>query len=242
MVSGQLAYNKNWISKLSDAVKEQNELYLQQDVEVSNLFYEGKPQNAIYAIRSLGIDPSTGKEIFLDREGNITGTWKAGDKVYLGANEPLYRGNLNGMLMWKGLTFNVGFYYYWGGKMLNSTLIERVEVTTDYLTTSNVDRRVYEDRWMKPGDETFYKGFSDDETRASSRFIMKDNVLELSTLSLQYRWDTPWVKKYLGAQSITFNASMSGNGGIFHWGTVKQERGTNYPFARNFQASIRLLF
>ena len=242
MVSGQLAYNKNWISKLSDAVKEQNELYLQQDVDVSNLFYEGKPQNAIYAIRSLGIDPSTGKEIFLDREGNITGTWKAGDKVYLGANEPLYRGNLNGMLMWKGLTFNVGFYYYWGGKMLNSTLIERVEVTTDYLTTSNVDRRVYEDRWMKPGDETFYKGFSDDETRASSRFIMKDNVLELSTLSLQYRWDTPWVKKYLGAQSITFNASMSGNGGIFHWGTVKQERGTNYPFARNFQASIRLLF
>ena len=242
MVSGQLAYNKNWISKLSDAVKEQNELYLQQDVDVSNLFYEGKPQNAIYAIRSLGIDPSTGKEIFLDREGNITGTWKAGDKVYLGANEPLYRGNLNGMLMWKGLTFNVGFYYYWGGKMLNSTLIERVEVTTDYLTTSNVDRRVYEDRWMKPGDETFYKGFSDDETRASSRFIMKDNVLELSTLSLQYRWDTPWVKKYLGAQSITFNASMSGNGGIFHWGTVKQERGTNYPFARNFQANIRLLF
>jgi len=34
---------------------------------IQNLFYEGYPQNAIYAVKSLGIDPSTGKEIYLDR-------------------------------------------------------------------------------------------------------------------------------------------------------------------------------
>lgn len=65
-------------------MKKQTEAYLEQDVDVSNLLYEGNPQNAIYAIRSLGIDPSTGKELFLTREGDITDTWKAGDKVYLG--------------------------------------------------------------------------------------------------------------------------------------------------------------
>lgn len=51
------------------------------------------------------------------------------------------------MLTWKKLTFNMSFYYYWGGKTYNQTLVDRVEVTTSKLTTSNVDRRVYTERW-----------------------------------------------------------------------------------------------
>ena len=239
MLSGQLVYDKNWISKLSDAIKEQNEAYLKQDVEVSNLFYEGKPQNSIYAVRSLGIDPSTGREIYLTRDGKITDVWHPSDKVYLGSADPLYRGNLNAMVMWKGLTFNLGFYYYWGGKTYNQTLVDRVEVTTSTLTTSNVDRRVYEDRWMQPGDVAFFKGFSNEETRATSRFVMPDNVLELSSMSLQYRWDSDWIKKYTGAQSITFSLNIND---LFHWGSIKQERGIDYPFARNIQGGIRFLF
>ena len=68
---------------------------------------------------------------------------------------------------------------------------------------------------------------------------MRDNVLELSSVSLQYRWDTDWVHKYLGAQSVTFGVNMND---LFHWGSIKQERGIDYPFARNIQGSIRFLF
>ena len=240
MISGQLVYDKNWISKLSEAIKEQNEALLaDEDYEVANLFYEGYPQNSIYAVRSLGIDPSTGQEIFLNRNGEITDEWKAGDKVFIGQADPRYRGNLNAMVTWKGLTFNMGLYYYWGGYTYNQTLIDRIEVTYSDLRTSNVDKRVYEDRWMNPGDVTFFKGFSDEETRATFRFVMKDNVLELSTVSLQYRWDSEWVHKNLGAQSITFGVNMND---LFHWGSINQERGIDYPFARNLQGSIRFLF
>ena len=239
MISGQLVYDKNWVSKLSDAIKAQNEAYLEQDVDVANLFYEGRPQNGIYAVRSLGIDPSTGQEVFLDKDGNMTDTWNAGDKVYLGTGDDPYRGNLNSMLMWKGLTFNVSFSYYWGGKEYNQTLIDRVEVPITDLTISNVDRRVYEDRWMQPGDKTFFKGFSDEETRASSRFVMDDNVLELSSVSLEYRWASEWLRKTTHLQSITFGVNMND---LFHWSSIKQERGINTPFARNLQGSIRFLF
>lgn len=38
-----------------------------------NLFYEGRPQNGIYVVRSLGIDPANGQEIFLDKDGNRDG-------------------------------------------------------------------------------------------------------------------------------------------------------------------------
>ena len=239
IVSGQLVYDKNWISKLSEAIKAQNEEYLAQGTEVANLFYEGRPQNGIYAVRSLGIDPSTGQEVFLDRDGNMTDIWDAGDKVYLGSADPLYRGNLNTMVMWKGLTFNVSFYYYWGGKTYNQTLIDRVEVPLRTVRTSNVDRRVLEDRWMQPGDKTFFKAFSEEETNASSRFVMDDNVLELSSISLEYRWDSEWVQRTTRLQSITFGVNMND---LFHWSSTKQERGTSYPFARNLQASIRFLF
>lgn len=239
MIAGQLVYNKNWISKLSDAVKEQTEAYREQDVEVANLFYEGRPQNAIYAVKSLGIDPASGKEIFLDKDGNITDTWKAGDKVFCGQSTPKYRGNLSNVLRYKNWTLNFTFSYYWGGYTYNSTLLNKVEVSIYDLRNQNVDRRAYTERWMNPGDVTFFKGYSTESTRATSRFVMKDNVLELSSASLQYRWDSPWICNNLKVQSITFGLNTSD---LFHWGTIKQERGINYPYARNIQGSVKFLF
>ena len=121
------------------------------------------------------------------------------------------------MVRWKGLTFNASFNYYWGGKVYNQTLIDRVEVTLNDLTTSNVDRRVYEDRWMQPGDKTFFKG----------------------SMSLEYRWDNQWLRNMTHLQSITFGVNINN---LFYWSSVKQERGIDYPFARNLQGSIRFLF
>lgn len=143
------------------------------------------------------------------------------------------------MLTWKGFTLNVSFGYYWGGKTYNETLLNRVEVTTNKITTSNVDKRVYTSRWMKPGDVTFFKGFSNETTRATSRFVMDDDVLELQSVSLQYKWDNEWIRNKTGAKSITFGVNMSD---LFHWSTIKMERGTSYPYARNIQGSIKFLF
>ena len=239
MVSGQLTYNKNFISKLSDAVKEQNEAYLQEDVDVANLFYEGLPQNGIYVVRSLGIDPSTGREIYLDKDGNRTDTWRASDKVFAGQSDPRYRGIGSTMLMWKGLTFNLSFGFHWGGKLYNQTIVERVEVGRTTLMGQNVDARALYERWMKPGDVVAFKGYDENDTRATSRFVMKDNVLEVQSVSLQWKWDTDWVRKNLRATSVTFGVNMSD---LWYWSTVKQERGTSYPFARNIQGSIKFLF
>lgn len=239
MMSGQLVYNKSWISKLSQAVKEQTEAYRQQDVDVASLFYEGRPQNAIYAVKSLGIDPANGQELFLDRDGKVTDVWQAGDKVFCGQADPKYRGNYSNILRYKNWTLNFTFTYYWGGYTYNSTLLDKVEVSIYQLQDQNVDRRAYTDRWMKPGDVTFFKGYTTQETRATSRFVMKDDVLELSSASLQYRWDSKWVRNALKVQSITFGVNASD---LFHWGTVKQERGTAYPYARNIQGSVKFLF
>ncbi|MDD2425911.1 MAG: SusC/RagA family TonB-linked outer membrane protein [Bacteroidales bacterium] len=239
MVGAKLAYNKNKISKLSEAIKEQTEEYKAQDVDVSTLFYEGYAQNSIWAVRSLGVDPSTGNELFLDANGNITETWYPSAKVYCGISEPLYRGNISSMLRYKNLTLNLSFGYNWGGQVYNQTLINKVEVTRSVLGQRNVDKRVLSERWTQPGDLTFFKGFSNTATRATSRFVMDDSVFELQSASLQYRIVEGGFLQKNNIQSIIIGLNTSD---LFYFSSVKRERGTNYPFARRIGASLSIMF
>lgn len=245
MVGGQLVYNRNRITKLSQAIKDQTAAYMMSDASdddatgIQNLFYEGRPQNAIYAVRSLGIDPSTGKEVYLDKNGNITDTWKASDKVYCGSADPVYRGNANVMFQWGDFTLNASFGYYWGGKTYNSTLRDRVEVTLSEIQNSNVDERVLSSRWYKPGDEVFFRKLGNEKSKATSRFVMDDNVLELQNLSLQYKLKSSYLLRTFRLNSIIFGINMND---LFHWGSIRMERGTSYPYARNIQGSVKFLF
>lgn len=242
-VNAKLAYNKNKITKISDDIKAQNELYIKQDVDVSTLFYEGYSQNALYVVRSLGIDPSTGKEVFLDKKGNVTETWKPSDKVYAGVNEPTYRGNFSTMFRYKNLSLNLSFGYHWGGVAYNQTLINKVEMLRTSIGRNNVDKRVLNDRWNKPGDYAEFKKIpameeTDIATRATSRFIMKDKAFELQSASLQYRLENKWLMNN-GVSSATFTINASD---LFYISTIKRERGINYPFARRIGGSITLMF
>ena len=246
MVSGQLIYNKNEVIKLSDAIKAQNDEYVStgdlSNTSPANLLYEGRPQYGIYVVRSLGIDPATGKEIYLDKNGNPTTVWNTADRVYAGVDATYgspYRGNASTMIRWKDFTLNVSFGYQWGGQTYNSTLIDRVEVTNLTIGRQNVDQRVFSDRWQKPGDKTFFKGYSNDATYATSRFVMDDNWFDIQSVSLQYRYSTARLQQATGLQSILFGVNMSD---LWHFSSIKYERGTSYPFARNIQGSVTFLF
>ena len=237
MLTGKLAYTKNEITKLSDAIKAQNEEYKKQDVEVNNLLYEGYSQYAIYAVPSLGIDPSTGNELYLDEDGNVTDEWHASAKQYFGQTEPKFRGNINSLLQWKDLSLNLNFGFQWGSQQYNETLLNKVEVTNDEIEL-NVDSRVWTERWQKPGDLKPYKGYGDYETKTSSRFVMDESVFELQSASLQYRWHTPFVKG-LGLETVNFDVNMSD---LFYISSIKRERGTDYPFARRMEFSVSFMF
>ena len=70
--------------------------------------------NTIYAVRSKGIDPSTGQEIFIKKDGTETFTWDAADQVPCGVAEPTLEGTINTNLRWKGITMNLIFGYRFG--------------------------------------------------------------------------------------------------------------------------------
>jgi TonB-linked SusC/RagA family outer membrane protein len=237
-ITGKLSHNQNKIIKLSAALKKQNEKIQNMGGSSPNrLIFEGDPVNAIYVVPSLGIDPSTGKELFLKKDGEITYTWDANDRVFAGISSPKFRGNFSSFLHYGNFEMNMSFGFYWGGQVYNQTLIDRVENAD---LKYNVDRRVYEDRWMKAGDKTFYKGINEtDASQYSSRFVQNEAILKLQNVNLSYRLENDWFKNHMGLQSLRFTCNM---GNLFYLSTVKRERGLYYPFSRSVSFSILAIF
>ena len=224
--------------RISNSLEFLNEELLKEaDSNPSFLFQEGQSMNTIFAVKSLGIDPSNGKEIFVKKDGTQTYTWDAKDEVPCGINEPKVWGNLNTMFRFKGLSVNVVFGYRLGGSIYNSTLIDKVEKVDPWY---NADKRVFYDRWKNPGDIAYFKGVTDNtKTKASSRFVMKENTLECRTLNVSYDFDSTWLKRNL---SMSFLSVGFYTEDVFRISTIKQERGISYPFARKYSVSLTARF
>lgn len=238
-VGGALMYNKNVIKEISNSLEFLNDELLENDgSNPSFLFEEGQSMNTIFAVKSLGIDPANGKEIYQKADGHtLTYTWDAKDKVACGVKDPKIWGNFNTMLRYKGWRLNAVFSYRCGGQMYNSTLANKVE---NIHPINNADKRVLYDRWRNPGDHAKYKGVADlSSTQATSRFVADENTLECGSISLGYEWTSAWLQKNL---SISY-LSLTGYGeDIFRISTVKQERGLDYPFARKFSLALSVRF
>lgn len=240
-VTGNIAHNQDKVVKLSEAMKAANEkLALQYDF-LSNapnkIIREGESQNIIYAVPSLGIDPSTGREIYLNRFGEVTYTWAAADRVNVGLSQPKYRGNFSTLFRYGGFSMNASFSYRFGGQLYNQTLIDKIENADRYF---NVDARVYYDRWQKPGDIVAFRGLNEtSRIDPSSRFVQDESTLTCQNMSLTYDvTNRSWLQNmHLQALSVTANT-----GELFYISTVRQERGLDYPFTRQFGFSLYATF
>ncbi|WP_167610842.1 SusC/RagA family TonB-linked outer membrane protein [Maribellus sediminis] len=237
-ISVSSIHNKNTILEISEALKEaQEDLESAATTNPNKLFREGYSINTIWVVRSLGIDPSTGKEIYVRKNGEKTFIWSAADLIDGGNSEPKYRGNINSTLRYKKLTVNMSFGYRLGGQSYNNTLIDKVENAN---FRYNVDSRVYDDRWQEPGDEAAFKGLMVNTTTfKSTRFVQNENTLTFNNLNLRYDFSSSEFLKSKGIQNFMLTANTSN---LFYISTVKQERGINYPFARNFSLGLSVIF
>lgn len=237
-VGGSLAHNKNKIEEISNSLSSLNEQILSSaSVDPSYLYKEGKSTNTMYAVRSKGIDPSNGMEIYIKADGTETYTWDAKDQVAVGNTDPKIQGNLNTTVRYKGISLNVILGYRRGGQLYNSTLVSKVENINPY---DNADKRVLYDRWKVPGDVTFFKSVLDrSKTYATSRFVMDNNILECRKISLEYQFPPIWTKKYLSMQYLSIAGYIED---AFRISSIKQERGLSYPYSRKFSVSLTARF
>lgn len=203
-------------------------------------YYDGASNTALYAVRSAGIDPMTGNEIFIRKDGSYTFKWDSADEVICGDSTPDVEGAFGTSFYWKGFSVNAIFSYRYGGQAFLSTLFNKVENISDVQVKYNQDKRALYDRWQKPGDIAKFKRIDDTSTtNMSSRFIADDNTLELSTVSVGYETTAGKWLQSIGASS--FNVRIYGNN-LFRLSTIKEERGIDYPFSRKISASVGIRF
>lgn len=248
IVNGQ--HNRNKLTNLSEALKDYNKQIMEEQtttdktkIENVFLFEEGKSLTAIYAVRSAGIDPGTGQEIFITKDGKRTFTWNSADQVVVGDTEPDLRGYFVVNLSYKRWSLNTSFEYSFGGEMNNETLRDRIENTSMNNSVNrvayNMDRRALYDRWSEPGQSAKYRGINvSGKTYASSRFVQKNNYLRMNSIRIMYNLNSP-DKRLLGMSMLRI--ALSAND-LFYASTIRQERGLSYPYARTFTLSLQANF
>lgn len=240
-VTFSAAHERNKIRKLSNAMKAMNDEALELEnnqggSEVFRMYEVGRSQTALMVVRSMGIDPATGNEVYIKRDGSLTFEYDPNDKVEVGDMNPKLQGYFNSNLTWKGFNLYLNFGYEMGAKQFNSTLATKVEGSDP---AYNADKRVLYDRWQKPGDKAMFRRIDDQSTvYQSTRLVQKNNFLKLSSLSLSYDLPRNILDK-LFIERCKFTFSMTD---VFRLATIKQERGTSYPFARTVSLGFNLTF
>ena len=242
------ASNKGKLKKISNSLRAYNDRVNEHynsnqggnDVQSTPLlrYVEGGSLTGIYAMRSLGIDPATGKELYMRRDGSTTFKWDPAENVRVGDTEPSMSGSFGLSAYWKGFTLDTYFMYEWGGQRYNQTLRTTIEMAD--ILNSNCDRRVLSDRWIKPGDIARFRDIKDynSVTRPTSRLVQNYSYLNMSSLSVGYEFKRDMIRKLgLYRLKLQFNCRD-----LFTASSIQVERGLSSPYARAFTLSVNASF
>lgn len=249
---GNIGHNSNKILKLSKSMEAYNDRiddhfngYLngtrEEDKKFSKPFMKyvvGGSLNAITGMKSLGISPGNGKDLYEYRDGTVSYAWRTQEQQILGNREPDFHGSFGINVNYKGFSLYTTFTFEWGGQAYNETLVNKVENLDIY--NGNADKRILTDRWRKPGDVTPLKSIyeSNITTRPTSRFVQDNNNFTFNSVSLEYEFDKMLIQR-IGMRTLKLQFNMDNVGTI---SSIKQERGTMYPFARTLNFTVNASF
>ena len=211
---------------------------------------EGKPIGTFYSYKFVGLSPVNGGPMFDDYMDNpeaLYGLSKYDTYTRVleasGRREPTISGNVSTTLRWRNVRLSGNFAYSLGNKIRLFAIYNGSAATVMDAQNIRPENNVSKDflyRWQKPGDIAPLRNIKDmnTSTMPTSRFVQDDNELSLSALTLSYDFNTDWLKK-IRLKMLRLELSTND---LFRASTVRQERGTSYPFARTFNFSLRATF
>ena len=236
LVRGNLRTQKTKLDKIGNKLDELNKSGQGHNTV---RYYNGADPDDIWAVKSAGIDPSTGRELFYDKEGNYTYDFSYDNEVICGNTRPKIEGVIGTSLNYKGFSVSMNFRYQTGASVFNEALFNKVENISVSGLNKNQDKRALYERWQNPGDKVRFKDIANAaSTPMSSRFIQKENVLCMESVYVGYEFYEGWIKK-IGLSNLKIQASMRD---VFRASTIKSERGTLYPFARSLELGLSFNF
>lgn len=235
-INGSFSHNRSEYRNIGDKLDFMNE---KGSATTFKRYYDGASPDDIWAVRSHGIDPASGREVFIRKDGSYTFKYDANDEVVVGSSTPDLEGIIGTSFYYKGFSASVNFRYRVGAKVFASALYNKVENISETALYYNLDRRALHDRWQNPGDHARFKAISiDDTTPMSSRFVLNESYIAGESISIGYETSARWLR-VVGVQGASLRFYMND---IFRLASFKEERGTDYPFSKSFSLSVSLRF
>lgn len=159
----------------------------------------GQPLGTNYLVKYHGVDPNSGRPIYLDKDGNQTNEWKNDNRVAVGSVLPKAIGGLSNNIRYKRFYLTTNFIYQLGGNIYNSSGKRQNGVVTDWNMTTD-----YFDRWQQPGDDAKYPQLSNQTNNFglppdpfqynTTLFLESATYLRLRSVQLSYSLPEDWVK------------------------------------------------
>ena len=212
--------------------------YLMQESSTFTRYRDGYSEDDLWAVQSYGIDPATGREVFIKKDGSLTFIYDRTDEVKVGSSRATFDGNIHTNFRYRNFSVSASLYYAFGGSVYNSALYNKVENITSSTLGNNQDKRALYNRWQNEGDISQFRKiglFPENEPR-TSRFVQKNNYLRGAAFNASYELNqNRWLMENVGVKRMILDFGVDE---LFRLETSKYERGISYPFAR--QITLRL--
>lgn len=231
-------YNRDKVNNIApfiESVNNSSNIGNQQNIQPQ--YQVGYAPSSIWAVPSLGLDPQTGKEIFVKKDGTTTNTWDANDKVFAGNLTPSWLGSFGTDVTFRQFSVGMYFNYQLGAKVYNYTKADIENADINYNVNHDV---AFAQRWTS-GTAALYKSLSvlfTDPTDVTTRFVEKNNKVQCATMMLGYAFPKMITDK-IKTQNMSLKLIVNN---AFEFGGANMEQGINYPFQRNYTISLNANF
>lgn len=185
-LSFNMNYNKNEITELFGGRTEF------VDGRTGIKYEVGKPYGELYYVKYAGVDPATGKQLWYDKEGNITDQYSESNAQFLGKQRfAPWSGGLNINASYKGITLNATFSGVFG-KYIENYARYFLE-NPAFADESNMSARM-KNIWTTPGQITDIPKAGED-IKHDSRWIDNASFVRLKNLQLGYTFPSHIIQK-----------------------------------------------
>lgn len=158
-----------------------------------NIYERGNAINLIqgfglgefYGYVAEGVDPQTGLELYLGKDGKQTSNPVPSDRRLIGSAQPNFVYGMTNDLSYKNFSLTVFIQGSQGNKIFNGGRLEMESMITAINQSADIVNR-----WRKPGDVTDIPGVSVNQsinnTLISTRFLESGSYLRFKTITLSY--------------------------------------------------------
>lgn len=176
----------------------------------------GEPVGTNFLVRFSHVDPTTGRPVYLDIDGNPTFVWDPANRVPVGSVLPDAVGGITNTFGYKQWDFSFLFVFVVGSDIYDSSSKRQLGRMDDW----NKTRHIF-DRWRAPGDEATYPALTLDENNLGSTtpwintdlWLHDGSYLRLRNVTLSYRLNRDQLSKlglkgcqisFIGTNLLTF--------------------------------------